>query len=462
MSYKLSTELFNYDIFPKVFEAGKEVTITVKPLGAHAVFPSEGCEIQVCPLSQGSPWDYPHVHGWSDRFEVKPCADGCIRFKYTFTGEQEQFIRFFKEGEEDRFLQLSVYSVEGELAGLYPYAGDLHMHTCRSDGHQSPAVVAATYRKIGYDFLAITDHERYYPSLEAMQAYKNVPVEMTLVPGEEVHLPKGDADHINDVHIVNFGAEYSINGMFDCLDNFADVGADKSKRSLTGECPDIITREQFRSAVDEYAETINIPEGVEKFAFAACQWAFEQIKKAGGLAIFAHPYWIANVSHVPDKLTDALFENMQFSAFEVLGGENYFEQNGWQTIKYYEQAAKGNKANIVGSTDSHSCHNNRNAAICSTIVFAPENERKQLIAAVNAGLSTAVDTISEEYRIVGELRLVKYSTFLYKNYFPLHDELCFEEGRAMKDYVCGEPGAREILECISGRVEKQRKKYFAF
>lgn len=462
MSYTLSNELFNYDIFPKVFEAGKEATITIKPLGAHAVFPREGVQLQVCPLSQGTPWDYPHVHGWSERIDVTPDADGCIRFAYTFEGEQEHFIRFFNDDSDNRFLQLSVYSVEGGLVGRYPYAGDLHMHTFRSDGKQAPAVVAAAYRKIGYDFLAITDHRRYYPSLEAMNAYKDVPIEMNLVPGEEVHLPKGDADHINDIHIVNFGAEYSINGMFDSSENYKDVGEDKSKRSLYGNCPEMMTKEQYWDAVDEYAETIDIPDGVEKFAFAASQWTFEQIKKAGGLAVFAHPYWISNVTQVPDKLTDALFENMLFDAFEVLGGENYFEHNGWQTVKYYEQAAKGNKANIVGSTDSHSCINNRNAAICSTIVFSPENERKQLIQSVRDGMSVAVDTISTEYRIVGELRLVKYATFLYKNYFPLHDELCIEEGRAMKDYVCGEQGAREILECISGRVEKQRKKYFSF
>ena len=32
----MKRELINYDIFPKVIPTGKEVTITVKPLGGHA------------------------------------------------------------------------------------------------------------------------------------------------------------------------------------------------------------------------------------------------------------------------------------------------------------------------------------------------------------------------------------------------------------------------------------------
>ena len=76
--------------------------------------------------------------------------------------------------------------------------------------------------------------------------------------------------------------------------------------------------------------------------------------------------------------------------------------------------------------------------------------------------SIAIDTISEEYRLVGDLRLAKYARFLLDEFTPLHDELCFEEGRLMKDYACGEEGAEETLRFISGRMKKQREKYFKF
>ena len=96
------------------------------------------------------------------------------------------------------------------------------------------------------------------------------------------------------------------------------------------------------------------------------------------------------------------------------------------------------------------------------MVFSPANEKDAIIESVKDFYSVAIDGISKEFRLVGDLRLSRYACFLLKEFFPLHDDLCREEGRAMKDYVCGVDGARETLEFISGRMKKQREKYFAF
>lgn len=210
------------------------------------------------------------------------------------------------------------------------------------------------------------------------------------------------------------------------------------------------------------AETLDIPEDVEKFCYACCYWVFEQIRKAEGLGIFAHPYWVNDVYHVPERVLSYIFEQQPFDAFEVLGGESYYEQNGFQTLRYYDLRAKGMDFPIVGSTDSHSSVNNANAHVASTMVFARGNERASLIEAVKSKYSVAIDGVSAEYRLVGDFRLARYACFLLEEFFPLHDELCFEEGRAMKDYACGEEGARDILTVLCGRMKRQREKYFAF
>ena len=453
--------MHNYDVFPKVFPKDKEIEITVKPLGAHVAFEREQYDIVICPLSQGTPRDYPNMTGF-EKLTVKPDADGCIRFKYAFKGEQEHYIRFLKENG-DRDFQLSVYSLDEDLCGRYPFVGDLHMHTCRSDGKQAPAIVAANYRRHGYDFLSITDHRLYYGSLEAINAYKDVPLEFTLIPGEEVHMTRADAHKgVNDVHMVNFGGLYSVNALAYDDELIEEIGEDKALRAVDGNCPEMMSREAFEAEVNALADTMEIPEGVERFPFACCRWIKQQINKADGLCIFAHPYWISNVFQVPEKFSQAMFDYGNFDAFEVLGGESYFEQNGLQTVFYYEQCAKGNKYPIVGSTDSHSSFNNRNAFICSTIVFAPENTRESLISSIKDFYTVAVDTISAEYRMVGDLRLVKYASFLYENFFPLHDELCREEGMLMKLYATGDEVAARLLNAIHGRMKKQREKYFEF
>lgn len=442
-------ELTNYDIFPKVFKCDTPVEVTIKPLGLHVAFSGE-YTIQVRAFNEGNSARYPERNNLKE-YPVTPCEDGCIRFTHTYKDEQEHYVDIVKDGK--RVVRLSVYSLYEDLVGRYPFRGDLHMHTTRSDGNQAPAIVVANYRKNGYDFLAITDHDSYYPSLEAINAYKDVPIEYNLVTGEEVHLEG------NDIHIVNFGGKYSVNALMPG-DHHMDVGDGKDLRSLDGECPDVISVEEYKRQVNELAETLNIPEGIEKFTYAACVWIFNHIRKADGLGIFAHPYWLQNVLHVPESLTEYIMATQPFDAFEVLGGENYFEQNGWQTIRYYEDRAKGRRYPIVGSTDSHSSVHNKNALIASTIVFAPENTREGIVYSIKDFYSVAVDSISTELRIVGEMRFVRYATFLLREFFPLHDELCFEEGRLMKDYACGEEGAEETLRFISGRMRKQREKYF--
>lgn len=459
----MKTELYNYDIFPKVVAAGKPVEITVRPLGLQSAF-AESNSVKVYPLQERI---YPLDETPRQRAEytVAPCADGCLRFTHTFFGEQEHYILINEEEKSE--VRLSVYAVEGDLVGKIPLMGDLHLHTIRSDGRQDPPIVAAHLRQQGYDFIAITDHENYSGSLESIDAYKDVPIEMNLMFGEEVHLPDC---HLHCVHI---GGKYSINALVDesyermyHRGNPATIAAHpEAWTKMEGsDFPGTMTSEEFHRVINEYAEGLDIPAGIPKFVYAGFCWECEQIRKAGGLAIFPHPYWIHdNAYHGDERLTQHLFDTHPFDAFEVLGGENYFEQNGHQTVHYYEAKAKGVQLNVVGSSDSHSSVNNRNAFIAETICFAEENTPDAVMSAIRAGRSVALDTISTEFRLVGDFRLVKYACFLMNEYFPLHQAACNEQGRAMKEYYCGDrEEGRAMLEFTKDRMAKFWKKYFAF
>lgn len=150
-------ELTNYDIFPKVFRCDTPVEVTIKPLGLHVAFDGE-YTIQVRAINEGNSARYPERNNLKE-YNASPCDDGCLRFTHTYKDEQEHFVDILKEGK--KLVRLSVYSLLNDLVGRYPFRGDLHMHTTRSDGNQAPAIVAANYRKNGYDFLAMTDHDSY-------------------------------------------------------------------------------------------------------------------------------------------------------------------------------------------------------------------------------------------------------------------------------------------------------------
>jgi hypothetical protein len=61
--------------------------------------------------------------------------------------------------------------------------GNIHTHTTRSDGHQSPREVATWYREHGYQFLAITDHDVLVDPADVADVEGPG---FVLIPGEEI------------------------------------------------------------------------------------------------------------------------------------------------------------------------------------------------------------------------------------------------------------------------------------
>ncbi len=457
----MTYELLNYDIFPKVIPVGKEVTITIAPRGGHAKF-AQGKDywVGIFNTIEGAPTVYPNRDNFAE-YMLHADKNGALHITHTFTKECEYYIRFCSEENQRRtrnaILKLSVYAVADDLIGRYPYMGDMHIHSTMSDGGEHPYIVVSNYRKFGYDFIAVTDHCRFYPSLETIDFYKDLNLDMKLYTGEEVHLPN------NDIHIVNFGGDYSVNGIYEESAQIEDRGSDKKHRSVAGECPDTISKSEYIEQVNALADTLNIPDGIERFTYAACVWVCNHIKNGHGLSIFAHPYWINNVHQVPEELTEYLLHTQPFDAFEVFGGLTYFQQNGFQVQQYHDFCAKGHRIPIVGNTDSHgSTEHNPHMHTARSIVFAHENSRDAIVDAVKTFYNVAVQDINGHVEVLGTLRMMKYAWFLQEHYFPLHNELCFEEGRLMKEYACGDTEAGEMLRLIGRRMDKLRAKYFAF
>lgn len=466
----MKMELHDYDIYPKVFPVGRAVEITIKPLGKHVAFSGEYL-VRVQRLDRSSmrtaekswiPEDWNHTD-----YAVTPSEDGCLRITFTAQGETEHYVRVFKGGK--RVVQLPVYALEEDLAARIPYRGDLHVHTHRSDGHSDPGTTCAYYRKLGYDFIVITDHRRYYPSLEAIRAFAGVKTALNILPGEEVHIPQ------TMLHIVNAGGLFSVNGLFTDGTYYYDFPYDGGNDRDTGgslegrrydetiDPPAVMTPEQYNKELDALEKELldsGYPADAEPRSFAVAIWAFDKIREAGGLAIFPHPYWISDLWHENEVYTQEMMKRHPFDAFEVLGGENYYQQNGIQTALYYDEYRHGRVHPIVGSTDSHNpTDNNRNYDICSTIVFAHENERTELIQSIKDGYSVAVDTISKEYRLVGEHRYQKYASFLMENFYPIHDRQAQFDGEMMRRFYIGEATAEEVA-TLAAKSDAMFDKYF--
>jgi hypothetical protein len=75
--------------------------------------------------------------------------------------------------------------------------GNLHTHTTLSDGKATPDEILRMYREDGYDFLAITDHDRFSgPPPDEFEG-------MLLLPGQECHVASENGGF--DYHVVSLG-----------------------------------------------------------------------------------------------------------------------------------------------------------------------------------------------------------------------------------------------------------------
>jgi len=407
-----------------VVPADRATTITLRPLQPQCV--NEAYEISYLPKggygSQGG-WGQPQPTSLS-------LVDGQCHFEMTFEGEQEHvlLLTWKQPNGPARTDEFRLYSLREDLLSRRPFKGDLHLHTWCSDGNSSPAYVAGAGRRTGSDFLTITDHGMYGPSLKAIEAFRDVPADLEIYPGEEVHLPN------TLVHILNIGGSESVN-----MSGPAD-------------------HEPHTREIEALADTLDpLPAGVDRLAYAECVWAFDRIRAVGGMGVFCHPYWVTGLRFHPGMpLTDLLFETQPFDAYEVVGGfPPRSASNDLQAAHYYELAAAGKRLPIVGVSDAHRCDGQDEGTFgCQyTVAFAASASVDDVTAAIKDLYSVATEFFGHDRpRIVGPLRLVTFAHYLEREIFPLHDELCLEEGRLMQAVAMGDASAVEALRPLQGRI----------
>ncbi|MBP6963577.1 MAG: PHP domain-containing protein [Armatimonadetes bacterium] len=409
-----------FGVSPKVLPVGRTSVVTFRPLYDHVRF-THGSQHQVAIIpTEGiagqTTW------GEIPRQAATPVG-GAISVPITPFSEQEYTVLI--ERIDDRkpklIAEFRLCAVDEDLFRCRPWKGDLHVHTHHSDGKESPAYVAGKYRRAGFDFMAVTDHRKYAPSLDAIQAYDGVPIDLGIYPGEEVHPPD------NPVHIVNFGGRFSINELFDTDEYRSEVGAIEKERGVP-------------------------------YQYASCVWCFDKIREADGLGIFCHPYWITQHRYdVPLHLTDMIFARQPYDAFEIIGGffRGEYESNKLQVARYEEERAQGKRIPIVGSSDSHGTEQSDLFGWYYTIVFSPTPDLPDIIGGIKGLNSVAVEAITgESPRAFGPFRLVKCVQYLLREVFPIHDELCVEEGRLMLAHAAGDLDATEMLGRLQGRVRR--------
>lgn len=182
--------------------------------------------------------------------------------------------------------------------------GNLHCHTTLSDGKGTPETVIRNYANIGYDFLAITDHDRYNTVNYAPETG------LLIIPAAEAGR-RLDGTGMPFMHIVGIGPEEN-NG-------FGDGQALQYKQGGKTE---------------------------------GCQDMIDDLRAANNLTILAHPQWSGNPVEDVKKL----------HGFHMLEVWNTGSAMAWgvDSNSYHWDALlhEGHKIYGVASDDSHDLFEN--------------------------------------------------------------------------------------------------------
>lgn len=394
------------EIYPRVFKSNERQTIYIKMSGTD--INDDLLEIKIQPMEK-----YSILHTAKYRIDeeerysfVCPTSlgDGLFAVEYDFTCEQQYSFKVRYDGEYIR--STHIYALDPDLAELKAYKGDTHLHTCRSDGKGTPFEVACAYRGAGYDFIAITDHHKFAPSLEAKSEIEPLTNQFYVFRGEEVH--NKDMGYF---HIVNLNGESSINDIIETDDDYVEE-----------QIENILSSRDFSGLSD--------PRSVAYRIFVA-----EHIRKVNGVAIMAHPYWETfGEYHMQTEEFIYHWQHGDFDALEVIAGcDGNGNGNNLQEMLRCEMMADGYKIPVVGSSDAHTTEPKvatDRFNIQFSIVFAKDFD--EIPDAIKCERGIAIDRRDDtHYRAIGKFRYAKYARFLMCYFYPSYASLCQLHAKAL-------------------------------
>ena len=207
---------------------------------------------------------------------------------------------------------------------------DLHVHSTCSDGTLSPTELVDYAIQKGLSAFALTDHD-CVEGLDTILSYaKSLPNAPEIIPGielstdengQEVHMVGLFIDHHNpefNQYLQEFIASRTTRNKKMCL-LLQEHGMNITYEELEAEFPGaVLTRAHYAKLLLKHGYVKSIKEAFERFLGDHCPcyvsrekitpvMAIDLIRKAGGLAILAHPI----LYHMSDARLDALVQKLK-------------------------------------------------------------------------------------------------------------------------------------------------------
>jgi len=357
---------------PLVVAAGSEATLAVEGL-----VPGRAYRVGILPVREP---------GTRLELQVRADARGRAAWSQRVTWQGEALCDVFAGEGQTPAATLHFYATRPEMLRRRPLRCDFHVHTTYSDGRNSPAEMVLRGRELGLDALAITDHNRYVGSQEAIEVAQRLGLGLVCFAGEEVSAP--------DWHLLAIGTRAPI---------------ERAQAGLAG----------LRAAVD-------------------------QVHSLGGRAYLAHPYWTTSRRHhLPPADYERLLAEGGFDGIELLG-DVAWEDNLRSLARWSELGAE-RAYPVLGNSDTHGAAHTFGGFW--TLVWAEAPTREAILQAIGERCSVACgfwmleppgQPARQRFQAFGPYELVDLAIFLDQHYFPSHDALCREEAELGRRMLAGE------------------------
>ncbi|MCL2770306.1 MAG: PHP domain-containing protein [Solirubrobacterales bacterium] len=262
---------------------------------------------------------------------------------------------------------------------------DLQSHSTRSDGALEPAAVVAAAAAAGVELLALTDHDTIAGVAEALRAGEREGV--TVVPAVEISA----IDHgavARELHILGYALDHTDPGLHASLEEFlrdrerrtlrmagalGEVGFELDRAAIDARvaqgrpigrphlaqavlaCPS--NEERLRAeGIDDVSSLIRayLVEGRAAFRLRETPTvvqAVETIHAAGGVAVWAHPFW--DVSHTEEVLATI----DRFRELGIDGVEAFYITHTRPQTEALARRCHELELLSTGSSDFHGPHN---------------------------------------------------------------------------------------------------------
>lgn len=241
---------------------------------------------------------------------------------------------------------------------------DLHIHTSYSDSTLTPQEVVEEANACGLSCIAITDHDTIQglqPTIAAAQKYglEVLPgVELSAeINGREVHIlgylfNPNDQAFVNQLqHMQNFRIER----MQTMLDKLKEFGINNIRLEEVCALADSnsVGRPHLAAVLKEKGWVANLKEAFNKYLAEGApayvpkyeqtpQEAIHLIRRAGGVAVLAHPM-LTQIDELIPRLVK-----------EGLGGLEVYYPNASETaVRFYEGLARKHHLVMTGGSDAH-------------------------------------------------------------------------------------------------------------